>query len=59
LHRDEAQQFVADLQGLLIREAAEQSDEADLIGKPETVVVTATFGDLDPAGLARTFMTIW
>ena len=32
LERDEVQQLVADLQGLLRREAVEQADEADLIG---------------------------
>jgi len=53
LRRDEAQQFIADLQGLLIREAVEQSDEADLIGEAQAVVVAATFGDLDQVGLGQ------
>ena len=51
MRRDEAQQFVADLEGLLIREAVEQPDEADLIGESQAVVVAATFGDLDQVGL--------
>jgi predicted regulator of Ras-like GTPase activity (Roadblock/LC7/MglB family) len=53
LRRDEAQQFVADFQGLLIREAVEQPDEADLIGEPQAVVVAATSGDLDQVGLGQ------
>ena len=53
LRRDEAQQFVADLQGLLSREAAEQTNEADLIGEPQAVVVTATLGDLDQVGFGQ------
>ena len=46
LERDEVEQLVADLQGLLGREAAEEPDEADLIGEPQTVVVAAAFGNL-------------
>ena len=53
LHRDEAEQFVADLQGLLSREAVEQTDEADLVGEPQAVVVAATFGDLGQVGLGQ------
>ena len=50
---DEAQQFVADLQGLLSREAAEQPDEADLVGEPQAVVVAAALGDLGQVGLGQ------
>jgi hypothetical protein len=46
LRRDEAQEFVADLQRLLEREAAEQPDEADLIGEPQAIVVAAALVDL-------------
>ncbi len=53
LHRDEAQQFVADLQGLLIRKAAEQSDEADLVGEPQAVVVAAALVDLGQVSLGQ------
>jgi hypothetical protein len=47
---DEAQEFVADLQGLLVREAAEQADEADLVGEPQAVVVAAALADLGEVG---------
>jgi hypothetical protein len=47
------QQFVADLQGLLSGEAAEQANEADLIGEPQAVVVAATLGDFGEVGLAQ------
>ena len=53
LRRDEAQQFVAHLQGLLSREAMEQTDEADLIGKPQAIVIAATLGDFDRVGFGQ------
>ena len=53
LHGDEAQQFVADLQGLLSREAVEQTDKADLVGEPQTVVAAAALLDLDQIHLGQ------
>ena len=53
LHGDERQQFVTDLQGLLSREATEQSDEADLIGESQAVVISAALGDLGQIGLGQ------
>ena len=53
LGRDEAQEFVADLQGLLRREAAEQPDEADLIGEAQAVMVAAALVDLVQVGLVH------
>ena len=53
LHGDEVQQLVADLQGLLGRKAAEQPDEADLIGEAQAVLVAATLGDLGQVGLGQ------
>ena len=53
LQGDEVQQFVADLQGLLSRETAEEPDEADLIGEPQAVVIAAALGDLDQVGLGQ------
>ena len=38
--------LVADLQGLLGREAVEEPDEADLIGEAQAIVVAAASGDL-------------
>jgi hypothetical protein len=52
LQGDERQQFVADLQGLLSREAAEQTYETDLVGERQTVVVAAALVDLGQVGLA-------
>ena len=53
LRRDEAQQFVAHLRGLLSREAVEQTDESDLVGEPQAVVVATTFADLDHVGFGQ------
>ena len=53
LHGDEAQQLVADLQGLLSREAAEESDEADLIGEPEAIMVATAPADFGQVGLGQ------
>ena len=53
LERDEVEQLVADLQGLLSREAAEQPDEADLVGERQTVVVAAALVDLGQVGLGQ------
>jgi hypothetical protein len=53
LERDEMEQLVTDLQGLLRRESVEESDEADLISKPQAVVVTATSGHLRSVGLGQ------
>ena len=47
------EQLVADLQGLLSREAAEQPYEADLVGERQTVVVAAALVDLGQVGLGQ------
>ena len=53
LERDEVEQLVADLQGLLRGEAVEETDEADLIGEPQAVVVAAALGDLGQVSLGQ------
>jgi len=53
LKRDEVEQLVAHLQRLLRRKSVKESDEDDLIGKPETIVVAATFGNLCPVGVGQ------
>jgi hypothetical protein len=53
LHGDEAQQLVADFQGLLGREAMEQADEADLVGESQAVVLAAAVGDCGQIGLGQ------
>ena len=42
----EANQFLQELEGLLLREAVEEPDEGDLIGKPEPVMRTPTLAKL-------------
>ena len=53
LQGDEAQELVADLQGVLSREAAEESDEADLIGEPEAIMVATAPADFGQVGLGQ------
>ncbi|QDV39619.1 hypothetical protein ElP_75910 (plasmid) [Tautonia plasticadhaerens] len=53
LQGDETQEFVADLQGLLGWEAAEEPDEAELIGEPEAVVFATAPGDLGQSASVR------
>lgn len=53
LERDEAEQLVADFQGVLRGEATKEADEADLIGEPQAIRVAATLGDFGEIGFAQ------
>ena len=46
LRRAEANQFLEELEGLLLRETTEEPDEGDLIGKAKPVMRAPTFAKL-------------
>jgi hypothetical protein len=57
VHSHEAQQLVVYFQRLLRREAAGQSHEANLVGKSQTIVITAALGYLVHIRMAQRCFT--
>jgi len=57
LRRTEANQFLEELEGLLLRETIEEPDEGDLIGKAKPVMRAPTLAELYEIFLSKCALT--